>query len=150
MQFDGGGTQKKADDFVASCRRCGVKATPQRTEILRELAGSREHPDAATVHGRVKRRMPAISLDTVYRTLRMFEEKGVVTRVGFASDKSRFDGNTAPHHHFVCSKCGFIGDIHGDLLAGFSVPPEVERMGEVNAVRLELHGLCKKCRRPRR
>ena len=96
--------EKRVADFVEVCRRQGVKATHQRTEILRELAGTQEHPDAETIYARVRQRIPAISLDTVYRTLRLLEEKGVIARVGSMRDRTRFDANTDRHHHFVCSR----------------------------------------------
>ena len=136
---------RRVADFLAGCRRRGVKATHQRAEILRELAGTEEHPDAETIHARVRRRIPALSLDTVYRTLRMLEEKGIVARVGSMRDRTRFDANTDRHHHFVCSGCGMIGDFYSDALDRFPVPREVAAMGRVDGVYVELRGRCRKC-----
>jgi len=136
---------RRVADFVEACRRHRVKATHQRMEILRELAGTEEHPDAETIYLRVRRRMPAISLDTVYRTLRMLEEKAVIARVGFIRDRARFDANTDRHHHFVCCECGMIGDFYSEVLDGFRVPREVAEMGSVDGVYVELRGRCRKC-----
>lgn len=132
-------------DFVKVCRRQGVKATHQRTEILRELVGSEEHPDAETIHARVRQRIPAISVDTVYRTLKLLEDKGVIARVGSMRDKTRFDANMDRHHHFVCTECGLIGDFFSDALDRFPVPPEVREMGSVDGVYVELRGRCRRC-----
>ena len=137
--------EKRVADFVEVCRRQGVKATHQRTEILRELAGTHEHPDAETIFGRVRQRIPAVSLDTVYRTLKLLEEKGVIGRVGSMRDRTRFDANTDRHHHFVCSECGLIADFYSDVLDRFPAPREVAEMGSVDGVYVELRGRCRKC-----
>ena len=137
--------EKQVESFLASCRRHGIRVTHQRTEILRELASTEEHPDAETLYRRVRRRIPAMSLDTVYRTLRMLEYKGVISRVGSVRDKARFDANTDRHHHFVCCECGMIGDFYSDVLDRFPVPREVAEMGSVDGVYVELRGRCRKC-----
>ena len=132
-------------EFVDAFRRQGLKATHQRREILRELVGTKEHPDAETIYERVRRRIPAISLDTVYRTLKLLEDKGVISRVGSTRDRARFDANTDPHHHFVCSECGMIGDFYSDVFDRFPVPRAVAEMGSVEGVYVELRGRCRKC-----
>ena len=131
--------------FAGHCRKAGLKATHQRIEIYRELATTEEHPDADTVYERVRKRIPALSLDTVYRTLRMLEEKGVISRVGSLGERTRFDANTDRHHHFVCCECGMIGDFYSDVLDRFPVPREVAEMGSVDGVYVELRGRCRKC-----
>ncbi len=137
--------EKRVAAFLDICRRQGVKATHQRTEILRELAGSDEHPDAETILVRVRRRIPAISVDTVYRTLRLLEDKGVIARVGSMRERARFDANTDRHHHFVCTKCGMIGDFYSDAMDRLSAPREVAEMGVVEGVYVELRGVCRNC-----
>ena len=137
--------EKRVEGFLAACRRHGIRVTHQRTEILRELAGTKEHPDAETLYMRVRRRIPAMSLDTIYRTLRMLEEKRVISRVGSVRDKARFDANTDRHHHFVCTKCGKIRDFASEALDRFVAPPEISATGAVDSVYVELRGRCKKC-----
>lgn len=138
--------EKRVAEFLDLCRRQGVKATHQRTEILRELAGSEEHPDAETILNRVRQRVPAISVDTVYRTLKLLEDKGVIARVGSMRDRARFDANTDRHHHFVCTECGMIGDFYSDAMDRLRVPREVSEMGSVEGVYVELRGICRKCK----
>ena len=143
-------TERSVAEFVDACRRQGVKATHQRTEILRELAGMTEHPDVETLYRRVRLRIPAISLDTVYRTLKLLEDKGIIARVGSMGDRARFDANMDRHHHFVCCECGMIGDFYSDVLDQFPVPREVAEMGCVDGVYVELRGRCRKCQREAR
>ena len=94
--------QDRLAAFKEHCRKTGLKATHQRTEIYRELAATEVHPDAETIFRNVRERIPAMSFDTVYRTLRTLEEKGLIARVGTPLERSRFDANMMKHHHFVC------------------------------------------------
>jgi Fur family peroxide stress response transcriptional regulator len=144
------GLETRVKGFPGVCRRYGVKATHQRSEIYRELASTKEHPDAETIYKRVRERIPAISLDTVYRTLRLLEKKGLISRMGFLGEKTRFDGNTHRHHHFVCTECGFIGDIYNEEWNDFQAPSDVRTLGTVNSIHVEVRGLCKACQRKRR
>jgi Fur family transcriptional regulator, peroxide stress response regulator len=142
--------EKRVDQFLEICRRQGVKATHQRVEILRELAGSEEHPDAETILTRVRQRIPTISVDTIYRTLRLFEDRGVIARVGSMRERARFDANTDQHHHFVCTECGMIGDFYSDEMDQLPVPREVSGMGSVEGVYVELRGICRTCKQKKR
>ena len=141
--------QKRVDVFSQACRRYGVKATHQRREIYRELAGTNGHPDVETIYSKVRKRIPAISLDTVYRTLHLLEKKGLIARVGFLGDKTRFDANTDRHHHFVCTECGFMGDFYNEEWNDFRNRSAVMTMGKVNSIHVEVRGLCKACQAKR-
>ena len=149
MKIEAKEVERRTKVFSGICRRYGVKATHQRSEIYRELAGTNEHPDAETIYAQVRKRIPAISLDTVYRTLRLLEKKGLISRVGSFGEKTRFDANTDRHHHFVCTRCGFIGDIYKEEWDDFRTPIDIGAMGTVNSVNVELRGICKKCQRKR-
>ena len=73
--------QKRVTEFSEACRRYGVKATYQRREFYRELAGMNEHPDAEGIYVKVCKRIPEISLDTMYRTFHLPENKGLIARL---------------------------------------------------------------------
>lgn len=142
--------EKRVHRFSEVCRRYGVKATHQRSEIYRELASTNEHPDVETIYRRIRERIPAISLDTVYRTLRLLETKGLIARVGSLGERTRFDADTDRHHHFVCTECGFIGDIYNEAWDTFRAPRDLRSMGTVNSIHVEARGLCKACQGKRR
>lgn len=146
--------QLRMAEFVAACRRAGLRLTRQRTEIYRELARTEEHPDAETIHRRVRRRIPGVSCDTVYRTLRTLEDTGVVARVGARLDRARFDANMGQHHHFVCTRCGLIRDFDSAAFDQLRAPADVGRFGSPESVHVEVRGLCAACgrraARPRR
>jgi len=139
--------EKRISQFSEVSRRHGDKVTRQRTEIYRELAKTQEHPDAETIYRRVRKRIPSISLDTVYRTLRLLEDEGLISRVGSISERTRFDANADRHHHFVCTECGFIGDVYNEEWNTIKSPKDVTLMGKVDSIHVELRGLCNTCRR---
>ncbi len=147
MKIEDKKVEKRIHRFPEVCRRYGVKATHQRSEIYRELAGTKEHPDAETIYTRVRKRIPAISLDTVYRTLRLLEKKGLISRVGSLGERTRFDADADRHHHFVCTECGFIGDIYNEEWNDVQAPSDVRTLGKVNSIHVEVRGLCNACRR---
>ena len=136
---------RRMERFKRVCRDSGMKVTHQRVEVFRELAGTVEHPDAETIYQAVSRRVPAISRDTVYRTLSMLEDAGLVRKAQALAGPARYDANTDRHHHFVCVECGLIGDFYSDALDRFPVPREVAEVGSVEGAYVELRGRCKKC-----
>src|SRR2546429_248210 len=88
----------------------GLRLTRQRRIILEVVRGTDAHPTAALVYRRVRRRLPRVSLATVYRNLRTLAAEGVLTERADPSGV-RFDGNTASHDHFTCVACGRIYDV---------------------------------------
>ena len=131
--------------YMEACRTHGIRLTPQRIEIYREVAATEEHPDAETIYSRVKQRFPGISRDTVYRTLYTLEEQGMLSRLQVLSERVRFDANKKPHHHFICLKCGSVYDFYSPILDDFQPPRAVRDMGSVESAHLELRGICAKC-----
>jgi Fur family transcriptional regulator, peroxide stress response regulator len=131
--------------FAEACRVAGVRMTHQRIEIFKELAKTEEHPDAETIYTRVRRRIPVISLDTVYRTLTMLEKLGVVSRVFALCDRARFDAYVAPHHHFVCTECGLLRDFSCAEADELPIPQEVQSWGIMKSVHVEVRAVCLKC-----
>jgi Fur family peroxide stress response transcriptional regulator len=145
MKVDQDELEYKMRRFKEAFKRSGAKMTHQRIEIFREVAQTGEHPDAATIYQRVRQRMPTISLDTVYRTLWMLMDMGLITTLGIHRERVHFDGNTAIHHHFICTKCGMTRDLHSENLNGLQAPEGVTSLGEVETASVEFRGLCTKC-----
>ena len=94
--------ERRMTRFEQECRDAGVKLTHQRLEVFREVAHTVDHPDAETVHRRVRKRIPTVSLDTVYRTLWLLTDLRLIGTLGPPRGRTRFDANMSPHHHFVC------------------------------------------------
>lgn len=132
--------------FDVACERLGLKVTHQRVEIFRVVASTDEHPDVLTIFHRVRKRIPTISLDTVYRNLKLLAEQGVISILGMSQENVRFDGNLGPHHHFVCVKCGMITDFVSEKIAGLEAPSEVQALGTPISLHVEVKGICLACR----
>ena len=124
----------------------GLRLTRQRRIILEVVRATDAHPTAALVYRRVRRRLPRVSLATVYRNLRTLAAEGVLTERADPSGV-RFDGNTASHDHFTCVACGRIYDV--PARADRAVRARVaSRTGfEVLNHRTEFYGRCGACRR---
>jgi Fur family transcriptional regulator, peroxide stress response regulator len=135
--------------FRAACRQAGVKVTHQRLEVFREVAASLEHPDAEAVFRVVRTRLPTVSLDTVYRTLSLLGDLGLVVPLGPRRESMRFDANLARHHHYVCLRCGLTRDFASPALDGLRLPGAVRDLGSVVAMQIEVRGLCAACARSR-
>lgn len=136
---------RRAEQFKAAAKRVGVKLTHQRLEIFREVASSVEHPDAETVFRAVQRRMPTVSLDTVYRTLWMLNDLGLITRLSPGRESMRFDANLTHHHHYVCVRCGLVRDFGGVEFDARRIRDAVKSFGKVVDAHVEVRGICDRC-----
>lgn len=132
-------------NFEAVCKRARVRMTFQRMAVFQEVAGNDEHPDAEAVYLSVRRQIPTISLDTVYRTLWLLKSLGLISTVGAPREKTRFDGNPAEHHHFLCTVCGRIQDMQPQGFYTLEIPESVKDVGRVERARIEFQGTCLEC-----
>jgi Fur family transcriptional regulator, peroxide stress response regulator len=130
--------------FKNSCRSKNLKVTPQRTMIYEELLDSDDHPNAELLYNRVKKRLPDISFDTVYRTIMTFYNMNLVGLVEGLSNTKRYDFNTSKHYHFICLKCGDIQDIM-EVPFDFNTPGDIEKKYSPSNIRIIFEGKCKKC-----
>ena len=91
--------------------------TRQRKVILEELQKVKTHPTAASLYTIVRRRMPKISLGTVYRNLELLNQLGMVRKLDFSGAEARYDGNVEEHDHLRCVCCMRVDDAPGPPLA---------------------------------
>ncbi len=137
--------EQRMKNFETICRDEGIKLTHQRIEIFREVAQTADHPDADQVFQRVRDRISTVSLDTVYRTLWLLKDLGLVIPLGSSRERTRFDGNLNSHHHFVCGQCGFTRDFFSNDLDNIRLPDLVGSLGEIEATHVEVRGVCRAC-----
>lgn len=131
--------------FEVVCQDQGVKLTHQRIEIFREVAQTADHPDAEEIFKRIRTRLPTVSLDTVYRTLWLLNDLGLVRTLKSGSGRTRFDANLDSHHHFVCSRCGLTRDFYSSEFDELKLPDTLETLGEVTTTHIEARGVCHDC-----
>lgn len=89
----------------------GYRVTSQRLGIYEYLLSCKSHPTADQIYKAVRRRFPMISLATVYRTLELLSRLGLVTQLGLAGQRSRYDGNPKVHVNLLCKRCQRIEDL---------------------------------------
>jgi Fur family transcriptional regulator, peroxide stress response regulator len=138
-------TARRVAQFIATAKDRGIKLTPQRLEIFREVASSLEHPDAETVYRAVHARMPMVSLDTVYRTLWMLRDLDLVSMLGLCRESFRFDANPKKHRHYDCVRCGLTRDFESTDFHALRLPDTVKVFGSVLSTHIEVRGVCEIC-----
>jgi Fe2+ or Zn2+ uptake regulation protein len=118
------------------------RLTNQKRVILEYLKSTKSHPCAKEVYLEVKKKLPQISLGTVYRILNQLKEKGEVREI--LTEVSHFDGDLTPHSHFVCQKCKKIFDVFEEI-------PELKnkklKVGKTKDYQIIFYGICKKCKK---
>lgn len=131
--------------FEAECRKANLRLTPQRIEIYRELARASDHPSAELLHLRLLKKMPTLSLDTVYRFLNTFSEHGLVNKIETAASQARFEVATRPHHHLICKKCHQVLDFQWRFIDQAPMPDEVRQWGRIDRKNVVAYGVCGRC-----
>ena len=144
------GTSRRADrrsgsGIAESLRARGLRLTRPRRVILDAVHASAAHPSAAAVYRQVRRHLPRVSLATVYRNLRVLAAEGLLRERSDASGL-RFDGNTTPHDHFTCVRCGRVYDVPAGAAAGVRARLAATTGFEVLDHRIEFSGRCAGCR----
>lgn len=119
--------------------------TPQRTIIHEVLCATTAHPTAAELFETVRRRLPKISLGTVYRNLEVLHSEGRILKLEMAGSEARFDGNVQTHHHVRCTGCGIIRDI--DLNVPIDPLNQIvdSRGFKIEGFKLKFLGVCPAC-----
>lgn len=127
-----------------------IRKTRQRAAILEVLRSIKSHPTAAELHALVRKRLPRISLGTVYRNLDALARQGSIRKLLSGREEARFDGDLSGHYHVRCTDCGRVGDVFGLELPNVD-PAEPGRASgfEILGCRLEFIGVCPECRRRR-
>jgi len=124
--------------------------TRQREVILEELRRLTSHPTATGLYEIVRRRLPKVSLGTVYRNLELMARMGIVQKLEYSGNEARFDGNPDRHDHVRCIRCGRVDDIGAESLKLSDVDHGDCNGYEILGHRLELLGICPQCKTPTR
>ena len=118
----------------------------KREAILSAICSTDIHPTADWIYQKLKPIYPDLSLGTVYRNTARFKEDGLIISVGVVEGQERLDGTTAPHAHFICSKCGCVldvEDVEQDAQLDFDVSKRIRC--QIDSHDLVFHGICEEC-----
>ncbi len=128
-------------DYEKALRAAGVRITRQRQAILCVLSEAEDHPDAMEVYQRALRVDSSVSLTTVYRTLKLLEEKGEIHRHAFEGGPSRFEHAESAHHdHLIDLDTGQVIEFRSDRIEALQREIAEELGYEIEHHRLELYG----------
>jgi Fur family iron response transcriptional regulator len=130
-------------DVVLRLQERGIQPSTQRVAVAEYVLSAHEHPSADEVWTRVRTRLPVISRATVYNTLHLFVERGLLRELALAEGKVVYDPNVERHHHFIDESDGSIHDLAWDAL-------EVRRVEALQGVEVRDYEVVVRGRRTRK
>lgn len=136
--------------FRELCADHGLTATHQRQVLYEVMQTMPGHPSPEEVYGRVKKRVPAISLATVYKNIHLFVERGVLKQLSMHHGSIRVELNGHHHHHMVCSHCKAIADIEEKDLGILPAIQELPGGFQVERYSIDVIGICAACQKAKR
>ena len=126
------------------------RTTRQLAQVFAALQGDHTHPFAHQIYRRVHRKLPRISLATVYRNLHSLVEEGKIRTLLLDEQGARFDPETSQHDHFVCERCGRVADLFLRRARQLDLSPLAKQGYVVTTHSLTVHGVCQVCAGRRR
>lgn len=122
-----------------------LKYSRQREMIKDFLMTRKDHPTADIVYMNVRRQNPNISLGTVYRNLTLLADIGEISRLHLGDGVDRFDADTSPHYHFVCTECGSVTDLEMDSIENILETASANFDGHIAGHETHFYGTCGSC-----
>ncbi len=126
-------------------RAARKRTTRQLEEVFKALQGDHTHPFAHEIYRRVHKKLPRISLATVYRNLHNLVEEGKIRTLLLDEQGARFDPETSQHDHFVCVRCGRVVDLFLRQARRIDLSPLAKQGYVVTTHNLTVHGTCQAC-----
>ena len=133
--------------LISRLRDKGFKATPQRLAICELILSSKDHPTADQIFHEVKKKHPTMSVATVYQTLHLLTDIGLLQELGFSARISRYDPNISPHINIICKKCGRITDYEAQSVSEMWSQITREMGFKPTGQRLDIYRYCEQCQK---
>ncbi|HED24218.1 MAG TPA: transcriptional repressor [Firmicutes bacterium] len=121
------------------------KRSRQRDKILNILQNTDTHPTASWIYDELKKDFNNLSMGTVYRNLNILLDLRLIKKIEAGSSFDRFDGNTEPHYHFICRKCGSVYDLIIDPFEDLDRKASLASGFQVEAHEIKFFGVCRYC-----
>ena len=138
-------TEKKV---IAALKKQGYKLTPQRRVVIHEIISSQDHLTPASIYKKVHQDYPNIGLVTIYRTLGILTELGLICELHVGGICRSYTISTPQHHHhLICSNCGIVIDFTGHHLSALERSLSKESGFRIDSHLLEFVGLCQTCQK---
>ncbi len=127
-------------------RQAGRRATPQRVLILETLCENGDHLNANEIYSLARRKAPCLSLSTVYRTIDVLKEVGVIEELHLSGECRRYEIKGEGHHHMICRGCGKVIEFKCPFSEGLIHDLGEKYDFEITGAHLDLRGYCAECR----
>ena len=125
----------------------GISPSYQRLRVLRYLHDHNNHPSVDTIYKSLSGDIPTLSKTTVYNTLKLFVDRGVVSSLTICDNEARYDAIKTPHAHFRCRVCGRIYDVYDLKMESPSLLDAVVDGHRIEEAQLNLSGECRSCKK---
>lgn len=136
----------RVKDIISRLSQKGYRMTPQRLMILEAIEGASGHISAEEIYRDIRKRYPGLNISTVYRTLDLLKETGLVTETDMGDGRVRFHSmGHEHHHHLVCSKCGKVIDLDEETLSPLTSVLSEKYGFRADLKHLAIFGHCKGC-----
>ncbi len=132
-------------DLRERCHQAGLSLTHQRLVIYEQLMKMGDHPAPEAVFERVRKKIPSLSLATVYNNIKIFVEHGLLRELSVHHGSLRLESNLDPHHHLVCTNCKAIEDIDETDIIPIRLKKALPKGFTVHRFSVEVLGLCSNC-----
>jgi Fur family ferric uptake transcriptional regulator len=136
-----------SDDILTTLRAKGLRMTPQRRAIVSEVMNTRGHISPAVIARTVQARMPGVNASTVYRTITMLEEVGVLSHAHLEGGPEYHRAEEAGHVHLACSKCGASDDLSIQEANRLHALIAKHKGFSADLTHFAISGLCAKCQK---
>lgn len=133
------------EQIIKSLKEKGLRITPQRTAIMHYLLNTTEHPTAEQIHRKIRQSHPMVSLSTIYKTLDMLRERGMVNGIQIQGGL-RFEAYVEEHLNLICISCGRIKDVGEDSIKEIRKRVASKSRYRILKSSFELFGYCDVCK----
>ncbi len=134
-----------SSQFRELCHRHSLAATHQRQVIYETVMSLPGHPSPEAIYGKVRKKIPCISLATVYKNIQTFLDSGMLREVSLHHGAMRLEPNHEPHHHLVCVRCKSIEDLDAGNLHPVRLRQKLPRGFQVERIAIDILGVCRDC-----
>ena len=140
-------TDLHTKELISLFKNKGYKATTQRLAICKFILSRKDHPTAEEIYHKLKKEYPSISLATIYKTLHVLRELGLIQELEFVEGSSRYDPNTDLHINMICINCQQIRDFKPENLDDIWEQVISQLKTKPKGQRIDIYYECSECRK---
>lgn len=133
------------DEISSIFKEKKLKLTPQRLAVYNYLMNTTSHPSADVIYTDIHIQYPTMSLATVYKALKTLVDVGLVQEINVGEGNFRYDGNSSPHAHIQCLKCGKVEDFEQFNLDNLNSLAQSQTDFKILSNKVYFYGYCKEC-----